>query len=76
ERLAAEEGDAAAGAEPPPVVPAPQDLGEPFPLNEIQQAYWLGRTGELELGNVAPHFYFELELATREPERIERAWQR
>ena len=34
---------------------------EPFPLTDIQQAYWLGRSQAFELGNVATHGYREIE---------------
>ncbi|HEX3528277.1 MAG TPA: amino acid adenylation domain-containing protein, partial [Thermoanaerobaculia bacterium] len=33
----------------------------PFPLTEVQQAYWIGRGGAFELGNVAAHIYHEVE---------------
>ncbi|MCW8128235.1 non-ribosomal peptide synthetase [Microbulbifer halophilus] len=35
---------------------------EPFPLTDIQQAYWLGRSDAFEIGNVAAHAYSEHEL--------------
>lgn len=34
---------------------------EPFPMTDIQQAYWVGRSGALELGNVGVHGYLEIE---------------
>src|SRR5215211_6120755 len=34
---------------------------EPFPLTDIQHAYWVGRHPAVELGGVATHFYVELE---------------
>ncbi|WP_213414324.1 non-ribosomal peptide synthetase, partial [Xylanibacillus composti] len=34
---------------------------EPFPLTDIQHAYWLGRNQTAEYGNVSTHFYFELQ---------------
>jgi len=48
----------------------------PFPLTDIQQAYWLGRSGVYALGQVSTHCYFELEGTGLELERINRAWQR
>ncbi|MDK8183094.1 non-ribosomal peptide synthetase [Paenibacillus sp. UMB4589-SE434] len=48
----------------------------PFPLTDIQQAYWVGRSGIYALGNVSTHCYFEIEGTDLELERIERAWQR
>lgn len=53
----------------------PELAHEPFALNDIQQAYWMGRQEGLELGGVAAHFYFELELHSAQPERIEAAWR-
>ena len=31
-----------------------------FPLTEVQQAYWLGRSGVFELSDVSTHNYFEI----------------
>jgi hypothetical protein len=47
---------------------------EPFPLTEMQQAYWVGRQRSLELGNVAIHSYLEIRIETLDVERLERAW--
>lgn len=33
----------------------------PFPLTEVQKAYFLGRNGSFNLGNVSTHCYFELD---------------
>lgn len=35
---------------------------ESFPLTAIQEAYWLGRKGDFELGNVGAHIYTEIPL--------------
>ncbi len=48
-------------AEPEALVPAPADRHEPFPLTDIQHAYWIGRTSAVDLGGVATHLYFELD---------------
>jgi amino acid adenylation domain-containing protein len=50
--------------------------GEPFPLSDIQQAYWLGRSGDFELGNVSTHLYLEVEATELDIDRLEQAWQR
>ncbi len=47
----------------------------PFPLTEIQQAYWLGRRSSFELGNVGTHGYTELPIPTRLLSRFEQAWR-
>jgi epothilone synthetase B len=48
---------------------------EPFPLTEMQQAYWLGRSQEFELGGVGIHFYEELECCDLDTDRLGRSWQ-
>jgi amino acid adenylation domain-containing protein len=60
----------------PRVVPAPAERCAPFPLTAIQQAYWIGRTGAFELGNVPCQIYFEVESPSLDLARFERAWQR
>jgi amino acid adenylation domain-containing protein len=49
---------------------------EPFPLNEVQHAYWIGRSPFFELGNVATHVYAEYESVGLDLPRLERAFQR
>lgn len=46
----------------------------PFPLTNLQQAYWVGRSSAFESGNVASHCYLELE-ADLDLQRLEVAWQ-
>ncbi|HLX07742.1 MAG TPA: beta-ketoacyl synthase N-terminal-like domain-containing protein, partial [Thermoanaerobaculia bacterium] len=45
----------------PALVPDPEHRHDPFPLTEVQEAYWVGRSGTFALGNVATHVYTELE---------------
>src|SRR5262249_14907200 len=52
------------------------NLHTPFPLTEVQQAYWIGRSGVFEMGNVATHAYVEFESASLDLERFEHALQR
>lgn len=54
----------------------PEQRYEPFPLTEIQQAYWVGRQRGFVLGNVATHFYQEYEREGLDIERLEYAWNR
>ncbi|HEX9669309.1 MAG TPA: amino acid adenylation domain-containing protein [Thermoanaerobaculia bacterium] len=68
----AERGTAAAT---PALVPCPEERFEPFPLTEIQQAYWVGRRADMALGRVAAHVYLEVE-GELDVGRVERAWRR
>ncbi|MEL6937193.1 MAG: condensation domain-containing protein, partial [Cyanobacteria bacterium J06607_17] len=45
----------------PQLFPAPEERHQPFPLNDIQEAYWIGRSGLFDMGNVAAHVYSEFE---------------
>ncbi len=60
----------------PAIVADPANASEPFPLTKIQEAYWIGRSSGLELGNVGAHAYLELEAGPLDRERLEGAWQR
>jgi amino acid adenylation domain-containing protein len=60
----------------PLVLAAPSAAHEPFPLMEMQQALWVGRSGLVELGQVSTHAYFEFDSVGLDAARLERAWQR
>lgn len=45
----------------PTIVPEPDQCYEPFPLTDMQHAFWVGRSGVFELGNVANYGYYEIE---------------
>ncbi|MFZ1428733.1 MAG: SDR family NAD(P)-dependent oxidoreductase, partial [Geminicoccaceae bacterium] len=62
--------------QPPSRLIEPDEAGRfaPFPLTEIQQAYWIGRGDTLELGNVGCYLYTEVELKGVDLARLERAW--
>jgi pyochelin synthetase len=49
---------------------------KPFPLTELQYAYWVGRGSSFVLGNVAPHAYFELEGKRLDVELLAVTWRR
>ena len=72
----------AAGGDPEPAVVLPELTPDPasrhlrFPLTEVQQAYWLGRSGAFELGGVSTHSYMEIDSAALDLERLERALRR
>ncbi len=58
----------------PQLTPAPAQLHQPFPLNDIQQAYWLGRQGTFEIGNVSTHVYLEIDCKDLDLSRLNHAW--
>ena len=60
----------------PTLVPDPEQCYEPFPLTDIQQAYWLGRNQAFDLGNVASHIYIEIDSENLDIERLNQAWQK
>lgn len=63
---------------PAPTVKLVPDVArryEPFPLTDIQQAYWIGRNEAFELGNVATHGYREVETVGLSVTQVEKVWQ-
>ncbi len=74
-RHLAEQLDSAAPAEALEIL-VPDEAGrhEPFPLNDIQQAYWLGRTDAFALGGVGTHIYLEFEGEAVDIARLEASW--
>nr|CAF05649.1 TubD protein [Archangium disciforme] len=74
--LRARQGEAAAPTAPAPaLVPDPAARFEPFPLTDVQEAYWVGRRSAFELGGVAAHGYFEIESPGLEVERFIQCWR-
>jgi amino acid adenylation domain-containing protein len=59
----------------PFIAPSPDERLLPFPLTDVQQAYWIGRSGSYELSNVSAHSYIEIESDTLDLERLSLAWQ-
>ncbi|MGG4446589.1 amino acid adenylation domain-containing protein [Brevibacillus porteri] len=53
-----------------------QNRYEPFPLNDLQQAYYVGRMTDFEIGSIATHVYVELEFSNYEHERMQAAMNR
>ncbi|MGD2184360.1 amino acid adenylation domain-containing protein [Lusitaniella coriacea] len=71
-----EEGETEATfADLPSLIRDPEGRYQPFPLTDLQHAYWVGRLGVMELGNVANHGYYEIEGTGLEIERLNRALQ-
>ena len=59
----------------PTIVPQPNERYQPFPLTDVQQAYWVGRSGAFELSNISTHVYFEIDTVDLDLARFEKAWQ-
>ncbi|WKA26401.1 non-ribosomal peptide synthetase [Bradyrhizobium roseum] len=53
----------------------PDETGRflPFPLTDIQQAYWIGRGGAFPLGNIGAHSYFEFDARGLDVDRFRSA---
>ena len=47
---------------------------QPFPLTDLQQAYWVGRLDTLALGGVGCHYYQEFESRELDLDRLERSF--
>ncbi|MFI0967512.1 amino acid adenylation domain-containing protein [Streptomyces sp. NPDC021080] len=63
------------GAHAPAAVPAdPEHRHEPFPLTEVQRAYWLGRDPDFVLGGVASYWYWQFDSVQVDLDRLEAAW--
>ena len=60
-------------ADLPPLIRDPDGRYDPFPLTDLQHAYWIGRLGVMELGNVANHGYYEIESERLDIKRLNRA---
>ena len=58
------------------IIPDTAGQSEPFPLTDIQQAYWLGRRNDLALGSVSCYLYTEFDTAQVDIDRAEAAWNR
>ncbi len=71
--LANGDGDEAAAYVFPALTANPDDRYRPFPLTDIQEAYWVGREDSIELGGVGAHGYSELRMREFDEERFARA---
>ena len=47
----------------------------PFPLTDVQYAYWIGRGEDQTLGGIGCHAYLEFEGEGVESEKLEQAWK-
>ncbi|MBI3653801.1 MAG: amino acid adenylation domain-containing protein [Acidobacteria bacterium] len=69
------QSDAASANPIPQITPDTAHRYEPFPLTDMQQAYWVGRSGAFEFGNVACHAYYEVEAKELDLARFNLALQ-
>lgn len=70
------EGPVSAPVEAPfQVTPAPADRHLPFPLTDIQRAYWLGRTGAFTVAT-GIHIYMEYDCQDLDIERLRQAFRK
>ena len=58
------------------IVARPDERFEPFPLTDLQQAFWVGRSGGMQLGSVSCHEYIEIDLDDLDVSALETAWNR
>lgn len=49
---------------------------QPFPLTDVQQAYWIGRQSGLPLSGVSTHLYVEIDVDDLSLHALQNAWQR
>jgi yersiniabactin nonribosomal peptide synthetase len=52
----------------------PAKANQPFPLTDVQYAYWIGREDGQALGGVGCHAYLEFDGKNVEAEKLEKAW--
>ena len=55
------------------LVPDKENIYEPFPLTDVQMAYWIGRQGAYNLGNVSTHCYFEFDSMDINVNKLQKA---
>ena len=58
------------------IVARPEQRFEPFPLTDVQEAYWIGRRGDFVLGGIPALFGTEREVDPADAGRLEDAWNR
>ena len=51
------------------------DMYEPFPLTDVQYAYWIGRNKNQYLGGVGCHGYFEADCTGLDMDKLNAAWK-
>ncbi|MBQ4814053.1 amino acid adenylation domain-containing protein [Pseudoalteromonas luteoviolacea] len=72
-----EENQGAELISPLPRIEIDEELADlPFPLTGVQQSYLLGRSDVFSLGNVAAHYYSEVNFPGLDLDRLGLAWNR
>ncbi|MBA3780240.1 MAG: amino acid adenylation domain-containing protein [Nocardioides sp.] len=66
---------AAATAEPAALAADLTHRHDPFPLTDVQRAYWLGRDPQFTLGGVGSYWYWEFESDHVDLDRLQKAWR-
>ncbi|MCP4119512.1 MAG: amino acid adenylation domain-containing protein [Desulfobacteraceae bacterium] len=56
--------------------PAETNYHTPFPLTDVQYAYWIGREADQPLGGIGCHAYLELDGNNVDPDRLQSAWKK
>lgn len=57
-----------------PLAADPANRYEPFPLTDIQTAYWLGRSKHFDLGGIGAQLYVEYDWHDPDIGRLQNAW--
>lgn len=70
-----EQGQVTSG-DMPVLASEPSRLEEPFALTSVQQAYWVGRSESMVMGNIATHVYSEITFPELDVNRLSLAWNR
>lgn len=65
-----------AGADVIALMANPADRHAPFPLTDVQEAYWVGRHETFAFGGVAAHLYVEVDVDDLDLAPIAAAWRR
>ncbi|QGZ37044.1 non-ribosomal peptide synthetase/type I polyketide synthase [Stappia indica] len=70
------EGQEASGEAPVQLSVDPHAQFEPFPLTDVQQAYFIGRQPLFPLGGVSTHIFAEIDVTDLSAEALGWAWNR
>ncbi|MGB3314873.1 MAG: amino acid adenylation domain-containing protein [Albidovulum sp.] len=65
---------ASANADGPGMSVDPEQRHAPFPLTDIQRAYWVGRQNAFDHGSVSIHYYTETDIEGLDLKRLQAAW--